>query len=78
MMVAVPLSVLDAFVLWWIFFALHSTMKILELRQNRIKLLLYQRFRSLLAFFAIGVYIHPHLPFLATAVVSLSWSRVRW
>eukprot|EP00036_Acanthoecidae_sp_10tr_P018349 CAMPEP_0206312618 /NCGR_PEP_ID=MMETSP0106_2-20121207/14086_1 /ASSEMBLY_ACC=CAM_ASM_000206 /TAXON_ID=81532 /ORGANISM="Acanthoeca-like sp., Strain 10tr" /LENGTH=527 /DNA_ID=CAMNT_0053743931 /DNA_START=20 /DNA_END=1603 /DNA_ORIENTATION=- len=54
MMVAVPLSVLDAFVLWWIFFALHSTMKILALRQNKIKLLLYHRFRMLLAFFAIG------------------------
>jgi hypothetical protein len=54
MMVAVPLSVLDAFVLWWIFFALHSTMKILSLRQNRIKLLLYHRFRTLLGFFAVG------------------------
>lgn len=54
MMVAVPLSVLDAFVLWWIFFALHATMKILSLRQNKIKLLLYHRFRTLLVFFAIG------------------------
>lgn len=54
MMVSVPLSVLDAFVLWWIFFALHSTMKILALRHNTVKLTLYMRFRTLLAFFAIG------------------------
>eukprot|EP00041_Stephanoeca_diplocostata_P016232 m.319164 g.319164 ORF g.319164 m.319164 type:complete len:572 (-) comp20298_c0_seq2:277-1992(-) len=54
MMAAIPLSVLDAMVLWWIFFTLHHTMKILELRQNRVKLLLYQRFRLLLTFFAIG------------------------
>lgn len=54
MMAVVPLSVLDAGVLWWIFFALHRTMKILALRQNTVKLQLYQRFRLLLAFFAIA------------------------
>lgn len=54
MMAVVPISVLDAGVLWWIFFSLHRTMKILSLRQNTVKLQLYQRFRLLLAFFAVA------------------------
>ena len=36
MMAVVPLSVLDAGVLWWIFFALHRTMKILAYCNLRI------------------------------------------
>eukprot|EP00045_Choanoeca_perplexa_P007623 m.69989 g.69989 ORF g.69989 m.69989 type:complete len:575 (+) comp14147_c0_seq1:110-1834(+) len=45
MMVVVPLSILDAAICWWIFMSLAHTMKILSLRNNESKLLLYTRFQ---------------------------------
>jgi len=54
----IPMSVMDAICLWWVFYALHHTMKILVLRQNHVKLELYQRFRLLLAFFAVAAIVY--------------------
>ncbi|EGD82661.1 hypothetical protein PTSG_03319 [Salpingoeca rosetta] len=42
---AIPLAVLETGFLWWIFLALSNTIKILMLRNNATKLLLYSRFR---------------------------------
>eukprot|EP01147_Barroeca_monosierra_P011009 gene11009-3081_t len=46
---AIPLAVLETGFLWWIFLALSNTIKILILRNNTVKLLLYSRFRIALA-----------------------------
>lgn len=41
----IPLAVLDSAIVWWIFLSLYHTMKILALRQNMVKLSMYQKFR---------------------------------
>eukprot|EP00730_Choanoeca_flexa_P000075 TRINITY_DN10033_c0_g1_i7.p1 TRINITY_DN10033_c0_g1~~TRINITY_DN10033_c0_g1_i7.p1 ORF type:complete len:572 (+),score=140.81 TRINITY_DN10033_c0_g1_i7:111-1826(+) len=45
MMVMIPLAILDSAIIWWIFMSLAHTMKILSLRNNETKLLLYTRFQ---------------------------------
>eukprot|EP00052_Salpingoeca_macrocollata_P006193 m.52116 g.52116 ORF g.52116 m.52116 type:complete len:511 (+) comp15300_c0_seq1:141-1673(+) len=54
LMVVVPLSVLDACILWWIFLSLSHTIKMLTLRRNEAKLNLYVRFRNALALCVVG------------------------
>ncbi|EDQ92154.1 uncharacterized protein MONBRDRAFT_35943 [Monosiga brevicollis MX1] len=41
----VPMSIIDAALIWWIFMSLAHTMKILSLRNNEVKLQLYTRFQ---------------------------------
>eukprot|EP00051_Salpingoeca_urceolata_P005785 m.77283 g.77283 ORF g.77283 m.77283 type:complete len:623 (-) comp14540_c0_seq4:239-2107(-) len=50
MMVIIPLSVLDAAIIWWIFLSLSHTTKILTLRRNEIKLQMYVQFKWVLVF----------------------------
>ncbi|XP_007569544.1 transmembrane protein 87A isoform X1 [Poecilia latipinna] len=47
------LSLIDSFVMWWIFISLSQTTRLLKLRRNLVKLSLYQHFTNTLIFFVV-------------------------
>ena len=51
---AIPLSILDAVICWWIFMSLMQTMRTLRIRKNIVKLSLYRHFTNILVFSVIG------------------------
>lgn len=49
-MVALPLTLLEVGICWWIFTALVNTTRALRLRRNEVKLSLYRHFTNTLIF----------------------------
>ena len=51
---AIPLAFLDSMICWWIFRSLLETVRVLKLRRNIVKLMLYRDFSITLLFAVIG------------------------
>uniref|UniRef100_F1L0U6 Transmembrane protein 87A n=1 Tax=Ascaris suum TaxID=6253 RepID=F1L0U6_ASCSU len=51
---ALPLIILEVIIFWWIFTSLISTMRVLRLRRNQVKLSVYRHFTNTLCFAVIA------------------------
>lgn len=77
MVFLVPVSILDAMILWWTFLSLFHTIKLLTMRRQSIKLTMYRRFAFSLAVVAV-VSMAFYMYFIWSNVTLRTTWHVKW